>query len=1014
MQYFPSDELIKSIIGTGANTLELPPGSALRVGGQFYEVSNTLGLDMTVSGLGGLDTGTTTASTDYYIYMVEDADVLYLVASLDPYAPTGFPAYRRIGKIETDAASELSVINADLINEVQQSQIETLQLSVSQNTSDITTLQSGSGTAATDILNLQTDVGNLQTDVGNLQTDMGTAQTDITNLQTQQGINTGDISTNTTNNGTNTGNISTSTTDIGNLQTQQGINNTNISNLQGDVILHDGRLDSLETAFDPSLGHTHDGVDAPQVSATELSSTGSTGGQYLSSDGAGGTVWGDLAGQDNKSIEEAADFVVAQTGQTNHVDILLSDTTSAAAEAAAFVNVPSAAIGMSSTLTFDYSMDSLAGVSGNLEIWMYPVKLRQDYPSAGNDFEVYDNSWAYHLAGSIALSSLTANGTTQTATVNIASPNFADFGGFAYDMRGQRMAIVITAPYGSPGVEQLPASANLNIKTVDLISSNPEWFAWGRSGFNKTTYAWENPFGDNAYSAGLIQMGFTITVDDGKLSVANLGLGTASFFPYSINGWMLGPQAVTRTKIADGAITNAKMGNNAIGNAQLQSDSVTQAKCEFQNDVWFDWTNGAQTGQLNVFKLNTSNEFEFSPSVPIILGGDSSAPTVDRQLANKKYVDDQVGGIVSGAATDLSNLTSPTAINQALLPNITEARDLGSSSLKWQFIYAQQLELGSGINANAAIQLKDNFTSNYGLRIQGSSGILYKGAQINGYMRGNTAGQHIAVYTVDGGLTGDIRVRSGDASGGTSGDIEITTGDVPVGQTAGSILLNTGSGGNAGQISLNAPADQSVLSNAPTGGTSLAIATTGYVDSAVSGVSAANLTLSNLTSPTNVNQSLRPQVDGTSDLGENGRAWRHTYVDEYRAAGPLKLNSNSGQIDRVLNFNVPSVFVREYFLGQVFLGSNQTNSVWFTVDGTAFDAIEITYRLKSSTNIEMGTARVLYNGTTVTFNSTSDSNGATGITLGAQMNGTNIELIFTSGASSGDLYPDLKMFQNAP
>jgi hypothetical protein len=35
----------------------------------------------------------------------------------------------------------------------------------------------------------------------------------------------------------------------------------------------------------------------------------------------------------------------------------------------------------------------------------------------------------------------------------------------------------------------------------------------------------------------------------------------------------------------------------------------------------------------------------------------------------------------------LSNLTSPTAINQSLLPNSNNAKDLGSDSLAWRNIY---------------------------------------------------------------------------------------------------------------------------------------------------------------------------------------------------------------------------------------------------------------------------------------------------------------------------------------
>jgi hypothetical protein len=96
------------------------------------------------------------------------------------------------------------------------------------------------------------------------------------------------------------------------------------------------------------------------------------------------------------------------------------------------------------------------------------------------------------------------------------------------------------------------------------------------------------------------------------------------------------------------------------------------------------------------------------------------------------------------------------------------------------------------------------------------------------------------------GTTGGVDLRSGNiqsganaGAAGNTGGVVITSGAIneatATGNT-GDVAINVGANagsGTRGSISLNAPADQSTLGIAPTGGTSLAIATTGYVDAAV-------------------------------------------------------------------------------------------------------------------------------------------------------------------------------------
>lgn len=67
---------------------------------------------------------------------------------------------------------------------------------------------------------------------------------------------------------------------------------------------------------------------------------------------------------------------------------------------------------------------------------------------------------------------------------------------------------------------------------------------------------------------------------------------------------------------------------------------------------------------------------------PLTLAG---APTTDLEAATKKYVDDNSGG--SGANTILSNLDSPTAVNQDILPDGDRTRNLGSETNRFQEVY---------------------------------------------------------------------------------------------------------------------------------------------------------------------------------------------------------------------------------------------------------------------------------------------------------------------------------------
>ncbi len=72
-----------------------------------------------------------------------------------------------------------------------------------------------------------------------------------------------------------------------------------------------------------------------------------------------------------------------------------------------------------------------------------------------------------------------------------------------------------------------------------------------------------------------------------------------------------------------------------------------------------------------------------------------ATPTIGTDAATKAYVDAAVAG-GGGATTELDNLTT-TAINASLNPDTNETYDLGTSSLKWDELYARAANLESAL-----------------------------------------------------------------------------------------------------------------------------------------------------------------------------------------------------------------------------------------------------------------------------------------------------------------------------
>lgn len=132
------------------------------------------------------------------------------------------------------------------------------------------------------------------------------------------------------------------------------------------------------------------------------------------------------------------------------------------------------------------------------------------------------------------------------------------------------------------------------------------------------------------------------------------------------------------------------------------------------------------------------------------------------------------------ANTALSNLTSPTSVNQALLPN--GPQDIGSSSAEWRRLYLDRDAQTDEIFLQGSTRI-------------GTGGTSPSGKTVLGAMRAvSTSGpQYLGMYSVDSSTVSQshpITIETGgNTSSGSTGNIDIRTGTPNTG-TRGDIILS--------------------------------------------------------------------------------------------------------------------------------------------------------------------------------------------------------------------------------
>lgn len=84
--------------------------SIISIGAFQYRTTSNLVLTTSVSGIGGIDTGTISAGQLYYAYAVVSSGSVYLIFSLSSTGPLGYSAYKVVGGFTTNASSQIDQV----------------------------------------------------------------------------------------------------------------------------------------------------------------------------------------------------------------------------------------------------------------------------------------------------------------------------------------------------------------------------------------------------------------------------------------------------------------------------------------------------------------------------------------------------------------------------------------------------------------------------------------------------------------------------------------------------------------------------------------------------------------------------------------------------------------------------------------------------------------------------------------------------------------------------------------
>lgn len=181
-----------------------------------------------------------------------------------------------------------------------------------------------------------------------------------------------------------------------------------------------------------------------------------------------------------------------------------------------------------------------------------------------------------------------------------------------------------------------------------------------------------------------------------------------------------------------------------------------------------------ETAEL--YEIYPAKRIPYTPTTP---GDWSSVPDkVESALDNVMADVAVLAAAGSGADRNLSNLQSPTAINQSLVPNADATLNSGGNFANWAQVYSRNFTSNTG-NMTVGTNINTTFSAVFGsgdLSSASSSGIVTLKSGLNS----------------GAGSTGNLIIQSGDSTSANSGDLLLETGNVTAG-ISGDINIGTGS-----------------------------------------------------------------------------------------------------------------------------------------------------------------------------------------------------------------------------
>lgn len=258
--------------------------------------------------------------------------------------------------------------------------------------------------------------------------------------------------------------------------------------------------------------------------------------------------------------------------------------------------------------------------------------------------------------------------------------------------------------------------------------------------------------------------------------------------------------AINAEKIHDGSVTNTEFGylDGTVSNIQdqLNDKQETSEKGQPNGYASLDGLGLVPASQLPSY-VDDVLEFADLASFPVTGETGKIYIAIDSGNIYRWSGTIYVQISASGANLELSNLTSPTSINQNLEPD-GFTRDLGSTSVGWKTLYLRSSSVSNGI----LIESKNN-SGQTQLSVNSNSSTIPSGAANGIHIESEIPGEKLAMASrnsTSATISGEVSLESGNnTSTGNTGNVRLRTG-VPDSGVRGNIALQDGSEGTIGHV----------------------------------------------------------------------------------------------------------------------------------------------------------------------------------------------------------------------